>query len=55
LQLILKRFELRVASYGLKYCELNAAVHDSQRVTRNAQRKNESNTPVSGAKIFKNF
>ena len=46
MQLIFKRFEFRVAGYGLKYCELNAAVHDSQPVTRNTQRKNEASTPV---------
>ena len=50
----LNRFEFRVPArdelgrvgYGLKYCKLNAAVHDSQLGTRNTQRKNEPNTPV---------
>ena len=48
-QLILKCFEFRVPARdelgrvgsGLKYCKLNSAVHNSQLVTRNTQRKNE--------------
>jgi hypothetical protein len=38
-------FEFRVPGYGLRYCKLNSAVHDSQLATRNSQRKNEPNTP----------
>ena len=42
----------RVARSGLKYCKLTSAVHVSQLVTRNTQRKNEPITPVIQGRDF---